>query len=646
MRYVFIVLVFAFLLSGAVAGGYYYYFLIPEKVERKVLEGIASLGLHNFTYNSIEKDGEKISIRGVTLDKDGFSTIDEINVHFSLSQIFFKSDQARSIHIKGMRLSGSFKDDVTPKFDGWIDNNSVVSHLKNLPTRTLVIDAGVADLQSDNFGGIQVNYTLQFNRHHEDTFGFVGKISTRQNRLSFHSKISGQISDSGNSFSMETEQISATLPHLKVRRGTAKIDYRSNIPNTYAANLHLASLVWNGLPLSDVKGNITYSARKHSAALKGSTFGETSIPWTVSYQQDGDRKHDYRVNLTPNSFADFLKFIEQAKGIKLSSPLPPFIIDSASKVEIHGFTQGASTQGTLIFSDGDLEHNISGDFSSNDSLQTITGRFAIDKPHALKPSLEHIHFTLPVAGQFSLTNFWTEPNLTLGLHSKLSSGSLDFGVFSLSEVKGDYSYDSDKLNPQQLDFRFKLPLKPTIPHKGLLYVTPYNINKDIFGKAQLDVYSGSIMTEKPIMLDNALSMKNSLIVQDLNIAQLFADAGFENVFVSGLLGGIVPIHFNDNEASVSGGILQSQGAGIIKLPRHISIFLFPGETERMRNIRASLENYRYEFFEIRFDGNLAGRVLMTLSARGRNPELGQKEPVDLNLQIETKISTLFQNLLE
>lgn len=645
MRYVFIVLVFAFLFSGAFAAGYYYYFLIPEKVERKVLEGIASLGLEDFKYESIEKDNEKISIRGVTIDKDGFSTIDEINIHFSLSQIFFKSDQARSIVIKGMKLSGSLPETNKPDFDGWTDSATVFSNIKNLPAKTVVIDKGSADLNSSVFGGIKLNYTLQLNRKSQDAFNFVGKLSTKQNLLAFHSKISGEVSDIGTNLSMETEQISATLPHLKIRRGTAKIDYKSTQASTYAADVHLASMVWNDLPLSNVKGNITFSGQSINTALKGSTFGQNSIPWTLSYERNEAEKHDFRAILTPDRLGDFLTFLEESKGINLA-PLPPLILDVAAKISFTGSSNGTNSSGEIVFFDGGLEHNVKGAFSSDDSLKTINGYFAVDTPQTLKSTLSSVDFSIPINGKFALSDFWSSPELSLHLRSQISSGILDFDVFKLSKVSGLYSYQSEAAPPSNISFKFNLPLKVTIPHKGYLSVQPYNTNNNIFGIAKLDIYGGSIQTEGAVMRDSILSKKHSLVVEDINIAQLFADAGFDGVFVSGLLGGIVPIHFKNGEARVNGGILQSQGSGIIKITPQLSGMLFPGNTERTKKIRASLENYHYEFFEIRFDGDLASGVLMTVSAIGRNPELGQKEPVDLNLQIETKISTLFQNLLK
>jgi len=97
MRIISFVLVFALLISSAIAGSYYYYFLIPEKVERKLLQSIHSLGFEAFSFESISKDREKITLRNVVLDKDNFSTIDEIVINFSLSQIF-KSDLVKTAY--------------------------------------------------------------------------------------------------------------------------------------------------------------------------------------------------------------------------------------------------------------------------------------------------------------------------------------------------------------------------------------------------------------------------------------------------------------------------------------------------------------------------------------------------------------------
>ena len=113
----------------------------------------------------------------------------------------------------------------------------------------------------------------------------------------------------------------------------------------------------------------------------------------------------------------------------------------------------------------------------------------------------------------------------------------------------------------------------------------------------------------------------------------------------GEIGGVLPIILKEGNIHVNDGILQSQSSGIIRIPPYLVSGLFPGGSQRMREIRATLHNYHYEYFELRMDGLLNERVLITLNSRGYNPDLKNKKSIDINLQIETQIALLFENML-
>ncbi len=128
--------------------------------------------------------------------------------------------------------------------------------------------------------------------------------------------------------------------------------------------------------------------------------------------------------------------------------------------------------------------------------------------------------------------------------------------------------------------------------------------------------------------------------------KFFADTGIKKFSISGEMGGILPLQRKDDKIYIKDGLLQSQEGGIVRLDESISNGLFPGSSKQMQKIRKALKNYHYEFFELRLDGKLSGAVMMTLSARGRNPDMKNKKPVELKLQIETELSLLFKPLLK
>lgn len=646
MRYVFFVFIFAFFLSGAVAGGYYYYYLIPEKVERKLLESIHALGFEAFSFDSVVKDGEKITIRNVILDKDGFSKIDEISIHFSLSQILFKSDQARSIHIKGMKLTGSYdarQNGIT--FDGFGAQSDFLDNIKQLPARTIIVEDGRADIMSDDLGGLQVDYTLQLNRQNDDGFNLIGRVASKQNKLSFHSKVTGTVTSAAHhNFTAEIEQLSLTHSSIKIRRGAATARYNSNLPSEYKADLHLASLVWNDFPLSNVKGAVTYTPAGYSTNLSGSTFGAAGIPWEASVDiVDGD--YVSIVTMKPDTLGTAFDFFTESKEIGSDKSLPDTIAKLTNpSISINTKYTDHLEEGMLNVELDHLSSALVARFTADAKTGDIRGRFD-------KQTIEVKNLTTGVSlpflfdGAFTISDFWGDADLDFNLLARISNGSLIISSLKILNIEGLVPFGS-KTKDTKIDLlKFSLPLKKSVIHTGTLASSIHGENGFEILRGGLSIYGGSVKADKPIYSRNDIISTNTLTVTDINIAQLFADAGFENIFISGKLGGVVPLRIEDKTIKANGGILQSQSSGIIKLPDAVSLSLFPGESDRMQTIRIALTNFHYEFFEIRFDGDLSGRVLMTLSARGLNPDFKDKTPVDLNLQIETKIATLFKNLM-
>ena len=120
----------------------------------------------------------------------------------------------------------------------------------------------------------------------------------------------------------------------------------------------------------------------------------------------------------------------------------------------------------------------------------------------------------------------------------------------------------------------------------------------------------------------------------------------EGLFLHGKLKGSLPIKIKDGEAFIQDGTLKSTGAGIIKFTPSKTPAFLNGDDLHLETARMALDNYHYEFFEIRIDGPLAGEVKMTINARGYNPDLFEKRPIALNLNLEAPLKPFFRNILE
>ena len=134
-------------------------------------------------------------------------------------------------------------------------------------------------------------------------------------------------------------------------------------------------------------------------------------------------------------------------------------------------------------------------------------------------------------------------------------------------------------------------------------------------------------------------------ITDINLTDYLGGLNISGLTVYGHLGGVIPLIRTKGNVSIKDGLLQSQAPGIIKLPETLSNTLFPGSDPQMQTIREALNNYHYEFFELRFDGTVSGGVMVSLYSRGTNPDMVDKRPIEMNFQIETEISVLVEHML-
>ncbi len=646
MKQVFLVILFAFFLSATVACGYYYFFLIPEKIERNLAKGFRAIGFEDLKFETLKRKTGMIVLSNITLDENRFSTIEEVSIHYTPMQVFFDASQAHEIKIKNMHLTGTMSDDLSLNFTGWQDNSKIINSLSNLPARVISVEQGRADVLSDRFGGLQFQYDLDFTRNQTGSFSVKGYMNTKQHRLAFQTKIDGIIGADGlGDFSLQAADISVDLASVKIRRGTAKIMLTSRAQPSVSADFNLASLMWRDLPLSNVKGLFKGNNSVFDVTLAGSTFGPEGIPWESSLKNDGVVLKT-KTFLKPERLSGLIEFAERNKAFDSDMPLPHLSSGHNKPViTIDTVSSKTTTNGVFNMIMERPEIEVNGDFVSHDKHESIHGRISLPQTTVALNKGNKAQFDVSAKGVFILSNLLEKPQLEWSFDTDISNGEVDFDMFKISNIKGTVPLKSTQRKPRSTTLPFSLPIKSSIAQGGHVNLNLFDPKKPLIGALDLKIYGGYIKTQEPIVADDQLSMKNKLVVSDISIAQLLHDAGFEEIFVSGALGGVIPMQIKDNEIDVNGGILQSQSPGIIKLPDDIIMSLFPGDDAKAQMTRESLRNYHYEYFELRLDGDLSGRMMMTLNANGENPDLKLKDPVDINLQIETQISVLFDNLL-
>ncbi|MGN7438348.1 MAG: intermembrane phospholipid transport protein YdbH family protein [Alcanivorax sp.] len=653
-----VALIFMLLFMATLSGGcaYAYFVYIPQKVEQRIVSNFDVFGFEGVNYANITHKSGQIIISDIALDKDKFSTIERMDIGFSLFKYLINPTHAQNITIHGLKLTGDLDENNTISLAGLKSNTELLKGLQSFPAGTLTFDKSSIDILTPTMGGISLRYNARATINSSGEIEFKTKIDSKQKALSFHTNINGSISPEGVvSLDGKLEDINISRDLMSVRRGIGELTvtypaFKEDAQYSIKGEMQFPSLKWNDLPLRGTKLSINKSADTYEIKTTGDVFGETSIPWTsVITPQKGTISSE--TTLTPENLHDVLNFIETNKGLSFIAEIPDVLRNlKQPTITIQNTTDinASKNVGTLRLSMQTPKISLNADYRSADDINTLLGTITLDKTDitSLENENDDTKFNVSASGEFSIKDFSTKPHIEWFINSDIIDGIIDFGAMKIPNINGSVFIGKNKKRKTKSDtyLPFALPLKSSIPHKGRIGINLSNKDKPLLGNIRLKIYNGEIRTESPISRNGKIVRKNKLIVSDLNISALMRDAGFSNVKITGALGGIIPFETIDSEVNVNGALIQSLRPGVLSLPKDMILGLFPGTFPKMVMIREALENYHYEFFEIRFDGDLADRVMMTVSARGQNPNMARKEPVDLNLQIETQISLLFEGL--
>jgi len=659
-RFLLFIIIFGFVALCS-AAAYAYFFYIPKIVEQKIIGSFNQFGFEDLTFKSLKHKSGQIILSDISLDSNRFSTIDELNIRFSLTKFIMNPDRAQEIFVKGLNLTGELSEGIIPTISGWQNNQKLLQSLQGFPAGKIIIRSATLDLLSKKFGGIKIRGNAKIDIQPSGEITIKARTTSTQKRLSFQSKIDASISSEKDlSFMMTMDDVSVDLPNTVIKRGHGELtgSYPLRADSTQILSLdgaiQLASMRWYNMPLGKINAKIEYNEKYRKFNLEGITFGPEKIQWqtTASHSLEDNINHS-TTQITPNNLAEILEFLERNKSLSLNTEIPaPLLIIKNPRISIDNIINSKlETNGSVVVSFKKPKTSIKAQYSLEPGSKDIIGSVKLEKatfrPSSKKP--DGTFFNLSGSGEFTIKHFENIPKLLWIGHTNIHTGALDFDALKIPNVKGfillsDIS-NGEKTKEHYLNFKF--PLKKNINHKGLISLNLNDPNNPLLDKLIVHIYGGTIKTQNPIVNSKGvINKKNSLNVANINLTSLIRDAGFSDVSITGALAGIIPIELNKAGIHANGALLQSQNSGIIKLPKNMINGLFPGNSPQIKELQVALENYHYEYFEIRFDGNLNDRVMMTLNAQGTNPYSKNKKPINVNLQIETQISLLFNSLLK
>jgi len=632
---------------------YTYYVVIPKQAEARVTQALKTFGFEKISIGGIKRSNGKITFSNIVLDEKKFSTIESLTVRFSLWRFFINPASAQRIHIKNLHLTGELDQSLNMQVAGWDNANDIVQRLHTVPASSITIEHGRIDILSDTLGGVSIAYNAYVNLHNPKNIKFQSTISSRQKKLSFQSTLNGSIhAKNGIKLKGDIGNITFNHSNYSVKRGAGHLDLNYNESLSYSAEAQLSSASFYKLPLKDVRVTLDHQETETILLAEGQTFGPENLNWNSKFNLiNGVTKSETRIQIP--STLELTQLIKRNDVFQnnivfpwepLNIEQPILSINTIYTPDTDGLTGSFEiTAPAPLF-------NIAGAFNKGDDNAHLSGEFHL-KETKIKSKNDHRDnfFDISSNGNFTINNLMSTPDMKWVAVTDIHKGKVDYGALSFPTKKSTIIYNTDNPRKKQ-SIALTLPLKRTIKHNAYIAVGLTDKNTPHIQSLNLEIYEGILQTQAPIFINGTLAKNNTITVSDISLMSLFKDFGLSNITASGSMSGLIPFEINKNaeghQIEIKSGILQSIGTGRIQLPDDIIQGLFPDDTAEAEKKRAALKNFHYDYFELRLDGSLTGKVLITLNAQGTNPDTFPIKPIDINLQIESELSFLLKNLIE
>lgn len=161
-------------------------------------------------------------------------------------------------------------------------------------------------------------------------------------------------------------------------------------------------------------------------------------------------------------------------------------------------------------------------------------------------------------------------------------------------------------------------------------------------KAELTLFTGHIWL-KAGQIDLAkLPQQLELQINNMQLNDLLQAYPTEGLYGEGILDGTLPIIITQQGIEVSKGKLDARQAGFIKL-NSPQIKTLAVNNPNMKLVTESLENFQFSLLnsQISYDD---GKAILGLQIKGRNPDVKNGQPINLNITLQEDIPALMTTL--
>lgn len=587
----------------------------------------------------------------IALDADGFSKIKRLELRYNPLSLWL-AGRAGEIIVDGLSLTGELTETGALSISGWTPA-PLPSQPKTLRFKRLSLENAGLALLTRSMGGVSVGFDGQLRLTGKGA-EFQGNAKSSQKHLGFNARVTGGMAKSG------FWQVNVEIEQGKIENGPLKASRITGIMNLSADErghiLITSDVDAGGLSLHDFPWQNASATVEHSAnSLKiftdmksigvdglelGLSLGGSPQPGTVFDETTG--------SLHAETLAALLEYLAASGALPLD-PQASGALRNAEDISVDFAIQPAQTPSVTSFilnikdksQDINIKANIDIKSRKEYRLALVSDPLFMDRFAAFMSGAEKAQsgFT---GGQITLTGALDvrEKEIHGALKAAISGSAYEFGPLRLNEISGTLTLD----RPQTLSSVETQSLSCSLPLAGINHKCSLGLalkNGALLMKAlDIGIFGGQITAR------DFTPAQMTLEIRDIDLYALTRALKIPGLSATGTARGALPLSLDEKgRLLVSGGKITGTSSGIVHYIYTKPPAFFIGDEFEQTAMKATLENYHYDSFEITIDGLLLDNPDIVITSTGRNPAMPGGRPLDLRFQANASPAPVFKTLL-
>lgn len=659
-----LIVVLALLVLGSIAA-YMASSHLPVILNTQVKNAFAGLGFYDIDIGDVQVNEDSIRYSSIKLDKDGFSTINNITVTYDLNTVLSKKE-LNNLHIDGISLTAILDSNGKFEMTGWVPPQFQPFEL---PVKTFSFSNLVLDIDT-------IHGALRFKGEGHGVVDKKGnadiqaRLDGNQNQLTMSMTMNGRVSPSGAwnmNFQLGNGRLNITdINATRIGGHISMAMENLKSPIKVGGQIGAGRLNISTVSLQNTTAIIKGTTEDYNIDLSGTAGGNRSLSFKAKMAKSSKDGYSGGATIDIKNPTDLAPFISLADKNKNNSAneneitrteaylalLPSLKMDikylkGESRREMHHpfFLTLGDYNGTLKITSRteiDLEKKyVAGNIKlPATELQTINKILPLENLLSLNLNKGKI----AADGDFFVDFQMQEPVVEGPLKIVLSDISVKNPSASLSGLNGKITLD--QISPPKITGKQHINIKEItagIPIKNAKLDFELLDNQRIkLSGMKGNFAKGSLELEPFQIIDGDIPKRLNISATDIDLATISQMMELdEELKIEGKIDGSLTVDDIGKEIRISRGELHSRppGGTIIYHPKEYPDFL-KGHDQRLEITRNAISNFIYSDLNLIFSGPASGKMKFGAEIKGYNHEIFGNRPIHLNLDMQGDIPAL------